>query len=109
LKGTDHVFTYIIHLMKKGGTMRKQKILILTATACMLMMSCRHEPESRYELKGKVVSVDKNQKEVTIAHEEIKGFMDAMTMPFHVKDEWALSVLAPGQSVEATLVISGDK
>ncbi len=89
--------------------MNNRIILVLAAIACALLMSCQREPERRFDLKGKVVSVDKNQREVTIAHEEIKGLMDAMTMPFHVKDDWALSVLAPGQSVEATLVISGDK
>jgi protein SCO1 len=89
--------------------MNNRIILMLAATACALMMSCQREPERRFDLKGKVVSVDKNQREVTIAHEEIKGFMNAMTMPFNVKDDWALSVLAPGQSVEATLVISGDR
>jgi protein SCO1 len=76
---------------------------------CALMIACQREPVRRFDLKGKVVSVDKSQREVTIAHEEIKGFMDAMTMPFSVKDDWALSVLAPGQSVEATLVVKSDK
>jgi protein SCO1 len=99
---------WLFIISKKGGAMRKQMILILAATACVLLMSCRHEPERRYDLKGKIVSVNKGNKEVTIAHEEVKGLMDAMTMPFTVKDDWALSVLAPGQSVEATLVISGD-
>jgi len=89
--------------------MHNRIILMVATTACVLMLSCQSEPERRFDLKGKVVSVDKNQREVTIAHEAIKGFMDAMTMPFNVKDDWALSVLAPGQSVEATLVISGDK
>jgi protein SCO1 len=89
--------------------MNNRIILMLAATACALMMSCQREPERRFDLKGKVVSVDKSQREVTIAHEAIKGLMEAMTMPFNVKDDWALPVLAPGQSVEATLVISGDK
>jgi protein SCO1/2 len=35
--------------------------------------------------------------------------MDAMTMPFNVGDEWAMEVLAPGQEVEATLVVQGDR
>jgi len=73
------------------------------------MSGCQRVPEQRYELKGKVVAVDKTQRQVTIAHEEIKGFMDAMTMPFNVKEDWALSALAPGQAVEATLVVKGDE
>ena len=40
-------------------------------------------PEERhdYDLKGKVVSVDVVAKSVKIDHEEIPGFMKAMTMP----------------------------
>jgi len=78
-------------------------------SACFLVASCQRAPEQRFELRGKVVAVDKAQRQVTIAHEQIKGFMDAMTMPFNVKDDWAMSVLRPGQAVEATLVVKGDR
>jgi protein SCO1 len=84
-------------------------LLILITGGCILMMACRREPERRFELKGKVVSVDREQREATIAHEEIKGFMDAMTMPFTVKDDWAMQALSPGQSIEATLVVTSDR
>jgi protein SCO1 len=77
--------------------------------ACLFMIGCQRAPERRFELKGRVVGVDKAQRQVTIAHEAIKGFMDAMTMPFDVKDDWAIPVLAPGQVVEATLVVQGDR
>jgi protein SCO1/2 len=72
-------------------------------------MNCRREPEQRYDLKGKVVSVDKSRNQVTLAHEPVENFMDAMTMPFNVRDEWAIEELAPGQNVEATLVVQGDR
>jgi protein SCO1 len=89
--------------------MRNRTLMILAVIACMQPMACRREPERRFDLKGKVVSVDKIRREATIAHEEIKGYMDAMTMPFSVKDDWALTALAPGQSVEATLVVTSDR
>jgi len=63
----------------------------------------------RFELNGNVVSVDAGRRRVTVSHEEIPGFMPAMTMPFAVKEDWALSVLAPGQSLRATLVVEGDR
>jgi protein SCO1 len=88
---------------------RYRPILSAVLCSCLLLPSCRHSPEQRFNLKGEVVSVDKAQRQVTIAHEEIKGFMDAMTMPFNVKDDWALQALAPGQTVEATLVLQGDR
>jgi protein SCO1/2 len=76
--------------------------------AC-LMIACQRVPEKRYALKGKVVAADKAQRQVTIEHEQIKGFMDAMTMPFNVREDWALSAFARGQAIEATLVVQGDR
>jgi protein SCO1 len=76
---------------------------------CVLLAGCQGAPERRFSLKGNVISVDKEHRQATIAHEEIKGFMEAMTMPFTVKEDWALEALAAGQSVEATLVVQADR
>lgn len=86
-----------------------RKVLVV---ACLVFASCQQRPSAparRYEIKGKVVSVDKGRTQVTLAHEEIPGYMAAMTMPFSVKDAWAMSVLAPGQLVQAALVVQGDR
>ncbi len=83
--------------------------LIVLLSACALLVGCQRTTERRYELKGKVISLDKEHRQVTVTHEEIKGFMDAMTMPFTVKDDRAFSALAPGQTVEATLVVLEDR
>ena len=79
------------------------------SVAFLIMIGCREGPRQEFDLKGKVVSVNPERGQVTLAHEKIPGYMDAMTMPFNVKDEWALSVLSPGQIVEATLVVQGDR
>jgi protein SCO1/2 len=84
-------------------------LLILAFCACFVFTSCQRPPEQRYGLKGSVVAVNKDRRQVTVAHEAIKGYMDAMTMPFNVRDDWALDVLAPGQEIEATLVVQGDR
>lgn len=62
-----------------------------------------------YELTGKVISIDKPQRQVVIAHEEVAGFMDAMTMPFTLIDEWAFDNIAIGDSIRAVLVVDGDR
>jgi len=84
---------------------KKYVVLIIAVLVCVLPFGCGRTPDRRFDLKGKVVAVDKAQKQVTIAHEKIPGYMDAMTMPFNVGDDWALPVLEPGQTVEATLVV----
>ena len=61
--------------------------------------------EQRYQLKGKIVSVDQQQKLVTIEHETIEGYMEAMTMPFPLKDEKLLGVIKANDRIRATLVI----
>jgi protein SCO1/2 len=88
---------------------RNHGFLAAVLCACFVFMGCLRAPEQRYDLKGSVVAVDREKRQVTVAHEPIKGYMDAMTMPFNVRDEWALTVLAPGQEVEATLVVQGDR
>ena len=76
---------------------------------CIFLMSCQRTPEQRYALKGKVVAVERARQQVTLAHEPVEDYMDAMTMPFNVGDDWAMEVLEPGQEVEATLVVRGDR
>src|SRR5258708_24075901 len=62
---------------------------------------------ARYDLKGKVVAVDKGHQLVTVAHDDIKGYMPGMVMPFTIKDDWAFDVLTPGDQITATLVVDG--
>ncbi len=89
--------------------MRKYGVWIALFVSVLLISGCRRAPENRYELRGTVVSVDKAQRQAVIEHEEIPGLMHAMTMPFNVREDWVLEALAPGQSVEAALVVKGDR
>jgi protein SCO1 len=88
-----------------------KRALILSAVllVSLIASSCRPETSTaqRHELKGKVVSVEKDKHIVTVAHESIKDFMEGMTMPFTVRDDWPFEVLAPGDQITATLVIDG--
>ena len=61
----------------------------------------------RYDLKGKIVSIDTAALRVTVDHEAIAGFMGAMTMAYPVKDAKELENLAAGQQVTANVVSSG--
>ncbi len=78
--------------------------------ACLcLSTSCGRSNEKRFELNGKVVSVDRDKSQVTISHGEVKGYMPAMTMPFNVPSEADMQILAPNDQVSATLVVDGSK
>jgi protein SCO1 len=61
-----------------------------------------------YKLRGKVVSTNPATGEVTLDHEAIPGFMDAMTMPYKLKDPSILSELHPGDMITADVLVSQD-
>jgi protein SCO1/2 len=61
-----------------------------------------------YRLRGKVVATDAAKGQVTLDHDAILGYMDAMTMPYKVKDENVLSELHPGDVLTADVVVSRD-
>jgi protein SCO1/2 len=61
-----------------------------------------------YQLRGKVVRTDAAGGQVTLDHEAIPGFMDAMTMPYKLKDPSILSELHPGDVITADLLVSQD-
>ena len=70
--------------------------LIVSACSSLSSNSTSKSPEAsssaqKYEVKGKVVSADMASHKVTIAHEEIKGYMEAMTMPFTLLDDWVVN------------------
>lgn len=87
----------------------KNRILILLSIACVCFAAAcwRNSNEKRYELKGKVVVVEPDKHLVTVSHDEVKGFMPAMTMPFTVRSESDLQILAPEDQITATLVVDG--
>lgn len=97
--------------MKKSKTIAALLVLLLL----LFIPGCRQQrtpsaSEKHFDLKGKVVLVDKQQHSVTVAHEEVKDYMPAMTMPFTVAEEWwwVFDIpLVAGDQVTATLVVDG--
>jgi len=93
--------------------MKNIYLLCLFSIFCLIVSACgstSKTPEAsssaqRYTVKGKVVSTDKANHKVTIAHEEIKGYMEAMTMPFTLLDDWVYPELKTGAQIQATLVV----
>jgi Cu/Ag efflux protein CusF len=58
----------------------------------------------RYEIKGKVVSVDQKKPALRLDHEDIPGLMKAMEMEFAVEDAKILDGIKPGDQVKGELV-----
>ena len=75
------------------------------ATLFMLLWAASCARGREYELRGQILAVDPARQEITIKHEDIKGFMPGMTMPFRVSSAALLEGRAPGDLVRATLVV----
>lgn len=83
---------------------RTYRVVIGSAAVFALLLGCA--PSARhYPLKGQVLAVDASVPEVTVKHEDITGFMPAMTMAYRVPDAKLLDGLTPGDLITATLVV----
>jgi protein SCO1/2 len=85
---------------------------ILILSIAMLLSACQPAASTsnsstakRYPFVGKVVSVNKAAKKATISHEDIPGYMGAMTMEFPIHEDWVWNDLTPGSEVHADLVV----
>ena len=58
-----------------------------------------------FPVRGKIVSVDAAKGMVVLDHEAIPGFMDAMTMPYKLKDPGVASELHPGDRITAKMLV----
>ena len=86
-------------------SLRRSMYAVLIVGA--VVAGCRPATQERYPLTGTIVAVDVEAQRVTIRHDPIAGYMDAMTMPFHVADVRMMPALEPGRLVNADLVVSG--
>jgi protein SCO1/2 len=95
---------------KRSPRATSRTTLALLFSAALSLSACAGRPaaEKRYELKGKVVSVDRAKGEATVEHEDIPGYMPAMTMDFPVRDAGSLKVMEAGDRVQAALVVTDD-
>jgi protein SCO1 len=74
----------------------------------IVLTGCRQAPPTReYRVVGQILGVDRREARVTLRHEDIEGFMPAMTMPYRVKDPGLLDGRKAGELVEATLEVQG--
>jgi protein SCO1/2 len=76
-----------------------------TALALVVSGCGGSNSERQYTLQGQILSVAADGKEASVKHEEIKGFMAAMTMSYQVRDAKEFAGLKPGDLITSTLVI----
>jgi protein SCO1/2 len=97
----------------------KRTLSTIALAAAVMLVGCHSasKPEAQsaaaanfkvYHLRGKVVSANPATGEAMIDSEAIPGYMDAMTMPYKLKDPGILSELHPGDTITADVLVYDD-
>lgn len=81
--------------------MRRPPVLVVFIL--LVLSACSRGRE--YELRGQILAVNPERQEITVKHEDIRGFMPGMTMPFKVRDRKLMDGRTPGDFITATLVV----
>jgi protein SCO1/2 len=71
--------------------------------ALFFVISCSRAKQ--YTLKGQVLAVNRDKQELLVKHEEIPGFMMAMTMPYKVQSGGMLDNVGAGDLITAQLEV----
>jgi protein SCO1 len=86
--------------------MRAHILFSLCLTLGVASACAKASDQRTFTLQGQIQSLEPARQLVVVKHEEIKGFMPAMTMPYEVRETNALDGLAAGDLISATLVVS---
>ena len=68
----------------------------------LIFYSCNNK--IKYSVKGIILEINYDDRNIMIKHDEIPNFMMAMTMPFNVKENEDLKQFTPGDSVHFNLI-----
>lgn len=79
--------------------------IVFLIVAALFGSGCSRSDEHTYPLHGQILALEPARKSLTVRHDEIKGFMPAMTMPYEAQSAESLAGLAPGDLIDATLVV----
>src|SRR5438045_1667683 len=83
---------------------RMKRLLLLS----LLLASVSGWAAQRYKVNGLVLTIDPAHRTFVASCRSIPGYMDAMSMPYSVRDPKLLHGLMPGSMVEFTLVVDGE-
>lgn len=83
--------------------------LAVVAIAGLWLVSVPARAEDRHDAKGILLKVDAAHHSLLVSCEAIPGYMDAMEMPFLVRDSRELQSLKPGTGISFTIDARGGK
>ena len=74
-------------------------------TGCRRSIAPSPAQQKSFPVRGVIVSTDASRSEVLLNHEAIPGLMEAMEMPYRLKDPGVLSELHVGDRITAVLLL----
>lgn len=85
-------------------------VLLLAAAS---VAGCKQAPPTpagptitkTFKIRGKIVSTDPAAGQITLDHEAVPGFMDAMVMPYKLADPSIMSELHSGDGITADVIV----
>jgi len=81
---------------------------LLVVLALSLSVATCASAEQRYSARGLILKLDPAHNTMVVSADAIPGFMEAMTMPYSVRDAKELEGLKPGTLIDFTLVVEKD-
>lgn len=76
----------------------------IASVLLLVLMACAPQARKKqYVLQGRVEAVDSAGKTLTVKHQKVDGWMDAMTMAYSVHDPSVLTQIKPGDEIQATV------
>lgn len=94
--------------------MKKLSLLLVALSIVASLAACQSREadvaaedvalaEQTYDLRGRIVSRDPATNQLTVDHDEIPGYMAAMTMPYEVRGQNVAELPADGATITATV------
>jgi protein SCO1/2 len=75
--------------------------------ALVAILSC--SSAKTYEMRGQILAVNRDKMEILVKHDEIKGLMPAMTMPWKVQTANMLDNLGPGDLITSEVEVDDNQ
>lgn len=99
------VFQGTVEVMASVRVRLRPIVQLVLMTTLALGCAPREPQARRFEMRGQILAI-RSESEVLVKHEDIKGFMPAMTMPYKVRDPELLRGKVAGDLVTGTLAVS---
>jgi protein SCO1/2 len=85
--------------------------MLLGATGCRKAGPAANsttQPANTFSMRGRIVSTESATGHITVSHDEIPGYMPAMTMPYKLAQPNIASELHPGDLITAKVLVDKD-